>query len=49
MCFLLLIAGLDTVTDLLECAFAYLAQDADARSALVADPELIPARRRGPS
>ncbi len=42
MCFLLLIAGLDTVTDSLECAFAYLAQHADARSALVADPELIP-------
>lgn len=42
MCFLLLIAGLDTVTDTLECDFAYLAQHMEDRAALVADPELIP-------
>ena len=42
MCFLLLLAGLDTVTDTLECDFAYLAQHDDARRAIVADPDLIP-------
>lgn len=42
MCFLLLLAGLDTVTDALECDFAYLATHPDARHALVANPEIIP-------
>ena len=42
MCFLLLLAGLDTVTDTLECDFAYLAQNDEARQAIVDDPELIP-------
>lgn len=42
ICFLLLIAGLDTVTDTLECDFAYLARHPEARAALVADPGLIP-------
>ena len=42
MCFLLLLAGLDTVTDTLECDFAYLAQHDDARRAIVNNPELIP-------
>ena len=42
MCFLLLLAGLDTVTDTLECDFAYLARHDDARHAIVADPGLIP-------
>jgi cytochrome P450 len=42
MCFLLLLAGLDTVTDTLECDFAYLAQHDDARRGIVANPDLIP-------
>ena len=42
MCFLLLLAGLDTVTDTLECDFAYLARHQDARQAIVDDPGLIP-------
>ena len=42
ICFLLMIAGLDTVTASLDCFFAYLAQHADQRDRLVADPELIP-------
>jgi cytochrome P450 len=42
MCFLLLLAGLDTVTDTLECDFAYLAEHDDARRAIVENPELIP-------
>ncbi|HVA73652.1 MAG TPA: cytochrome P450 [Acidimicrobiales bacterium] len=42
MCFLLLLAGLDTVTDTLECDFAYLAQHDDARAAIVENPDLIP-------
>jgi cytochrome P450 len=42
MCFLLLLAGLDTVTDTLECDFAYLAQHPAARESIVADPGLIP-------
>jgi cytochrome P450 len=42
MCFLLLLAGLDTVTDTLECDFAYLASHPDDRRLLVDDPSLIP-------
>ena len=42
MCFLLLLAGLDTVTDTLECDYAYLATHNDARQAIVDNPELIP-------
>lgn len=42
MCFLLLLAGLDTVTDTLECDFAYLACHPEARQAIVADPAIIP-------
>jgi len=42
ICFLFLIAGLDTVTDTLDCNFAYLAQHPDHRRELVADPALIP-------
>ena len=33
ICFLFLLAGLDTVTDTLECFFAYLAQHPDATAA----------------
>jgi cytochrome P450 len=42
ICFLMMIAGLDTVTASLDCFFAYLAQHPDQRDRLVADPALIP-------
>lgn len=42
ICFLFLIAGLDTVTDTLTCSFAYLATHPDAQRRLVEDPTLIP-------
>ncbi len=42
ICFVLLTAGLDTVTDSLTCMFAFLAQNPDHRRAIVADPEIIP-------
>jgi cytochrome P450 len=42
ICFLFLIAGLDTVTDTLECFFAYLAQHPQQRRLLVDDPSIIP-------
>lgn len=42
VCFLFLIAGLDTVTDSLECFFAYLARHPDQRQVLVDDPSVIP-------
>jgi cytochrome P450 len=43
ICFLFLIAGLDTVSATLDCMFAYLAQHPDQRERLVQDPSLIPA------
>ena len=43
ICFLFLIAGLDTVTDSLTCFFAFLAQHADHRRMIVDDPSVIPA------
>jgi cytochrome P450 len=43
ICFLFLIAGLDTVTASLDCMFAYLAEHPDQRQKLVDDPSLIPA------
>jgi len=43
ICFLMLIAGLDTVTSTLGCNIAYLAQNPDQRRRLVDDPSLIPA------
>jgi cytochrome P450 len=43
ICFLFLIAGLDTVTATLDCMFAFLAQHPKARQQLVDDPALIPA------
>ncbi len=43
ICFLLLIAGLDTVTATLDCMFAFLAQHPDHRRQIVADPSVIPA------
>jgi cytochrome P450 len=42
ICFLFLIAGLDTVTDSLECFFAYLAQHPEQRRRIVEDPSVIP-------
>ena len=42
ICFLLLIAGLDTVTASLDCFFGHLAQDANARRRLADQPEAIP-------
>jgi cytochrome P450 len=42
ICFVLLTAGLDTVTDSLTCFWAFLAQHDEHRRALVADPEVIP-------
>ncbi len=43
ICFLFLIAGLDTVTATLTCSVAYLAQHPEHRAELVTDPSLIPA------
>lgn len=42
ICFVLLTAGLDTVTDSLTCFFAFLAQHDEHRRLLVAQPDLIP-------
>jgi cytochrome P450 len=42
ICFLFLIAGLDTVTATLDCMFAFLAQNPGHRRQLVEQPELIP-------
>jgi cytochrome P450 len=42
ICHLLLTAGLDTVTDTLECSLAFLARHPDHRRHLVDDPSLIP-------
>src|SRR5205807_5157123 len=42
ICFLFLIAGLDTVTASLDCMFAYLAQHPQQRQRLVDEPSLIP-------
>lgn len=43
ICFLFLIAGLDTVTASLDCFFGYLAEHPEARRTLVDDPGAIPA------
>jgi cytochrome P450 len=42
ICHLLLSAGLDTVTDTLECSLAYLARHPEHRRVLVEDPSVIP-------
>lgn len=42
VCFLLVIAGLDTVTDSIDCIFAHLARHPADRRALVADDALVP-------
>jgi cytochrome P450 len=43
ICFLFLIAGLDTVSASLDCFFGYLAENPEARRRLVEDPAIIPA------
>jgi len=43
ICFLFLIAGLDTVSDSLTCFYAFLARHPDHRRQIVASPEVIPA------
>ena len=42
ICFLFLIAGLDTVTDSLDCFFVYLARHPEHRRQLVAEPDILP-------
>jgi cytochrome P450 len=42
ICFLFLIAGLDTVTATLDCMYAFLAEHPEQRRQLVEDPSLIP-------
>ena len=42
ICFLLLVAGLDTVSATLECMFAYLAQHPAQRRILVDEPDMMP-------
>ena len=42
ICFVLLTAGLDTVTDTLTCFWAYLAQHAEQQRQLSAEPDIIP-------
>ena len=42
ICFLFILAGLDTVTDSLECFVARLAQHPDERTQIVDDPSIIP-------
>jgi cytochrome P450 len=43
ICFLFLIAGLDTVSDSLTCFYAFLAGHPEHRRQIVADPAVIPA------
>jgi cytochrome P450 len=43
ICFLFLIAGLDTVTASLDCMFGYLSQNPEQRRQIVDDPSIIPA------
>jgi len=42
ICFLFLIAGLDTVTATLDCMYAFLAQNPEHRRQLVDDPSIVP-------
>jgi cytochrome P450 len=41
ICFLFLIAGLDTVTDSLSCFYGFLAQNPDHRRQIASDPSVI--------
>ena len=47
LCFLFLIAGLDTVSDSLTCMFAFLATHPEHRRQIVDEPGRDPGRRRG--
>ena len=42
ICFLFLIAGLDTVTATLDCMFSFLAEHPEHRRQLVENPDIIP-------
>ena len=42
ICFLFLIAGLDTVSDSLTCSYAFLAKHPEHRQMIVDDPSIIP-------
>ena len=42
ICFLFLIAGLDTVTDSLDCFFVYLARHPEHRRLLIEQPDIVP-------
>jgi len=42
ICFLFLIAGLDTVSDSLTCFYAYLATHPEQRALIASDPSVIP-------
>lgn len=42
ICFLFLIAGLDTVTDSLDCFFVYLARHPEHRRQLIDQPDILP-------
>lgn len=42
ICFVLLTAGLDTVTDSLTCMFSFLAENPSHRDVVVDDPDVIP-------
>jgi cytochrome P450 len=42
ICYLMLIAGLDTVSDSLTCMFAFLAQHPEHRRQITEDPECVP-------
>jgi cytochrome P450 len=42
ICFLFLIAGLDTVTDSLDCFFVYLAQHPEQRRLIIGQPDILP-------
>lgn len=42
ICYLFIIAGLDTVTDSLCCFFSYLAENPDHRRRIVEDPSVVP-------
>jgi cytochrome P450 len=41
-CYLILLGGLDTVSDTLTCSFAFLAQHQEHRQMIVDDPSIIP-------
>ena len=42
ICFLVVLAGLDTVSDTLTCSYAFLAQNPRHRQMIVDDPSIIP-------